>query len=280
MPAQNSLSTGIQCVNRKRVDIMLKLIKSDLLRMFTSKRFFGAIIGITLVNGLNILQFIEEAFRDPCTLLNDASGAPFFRMIVLILAALPFSTSFCDDWENRYIRSIIIRVGTKKYALSKFICCFIGALLAGTLGLLLLVLITLPFVGHLVPAQNSLIMANASAESTGINWILSQHQYALWILAISFYKSLEGCVFAELGLVVSVKMTNSFLTLSMPVIGYYLYLSIINLLPDSDFLYTDVLDSTVINAAFLWQAVCFVVIAGVVLLCCFVRLVRRKVENE
>ena len=44
-----------------------------------------------------------------------------FTMIILFIGVIPYGLSFCIDWENRFIRTNIIRVSCRSYAWAKVI---------------------------------------------------------------------------------------------------------------------------------------------------------------
>ncbi len=213
---------------------MIKVLRMDFCRMLVSWQFFVAVIGIAVVSTLNSLNFISGANED--IILIFASGdAPFFSIVILILETLPYGTAFCNDWENRYIRSIIMRSSPIKYAVSKVISCFMGALLAGLLGRLLFAATAFPFLNPVNPTTNSFV-SSALNHPEGAQWFLANGHYFTWILIESLERSLQGSIYATFSLFLSTKITNIFITLAMPVIAYYMYLNIANFIGFPNFL--------------------------------------------
>jgi len=205
----------------------------DFCRMIFSWKLTVAIAGIAIVCALNSLNF---GTKEDIIQIFTSGDAPFFSVVILILETLPYGTIFCSDWENRYIRSIIMRTSPVNYAISKILCCFTGALLAGTLGRLLFIALFLPFVGSVNPMTNPLVI-NALAHPLGGQWVLANHHYFTWILIESLERSLQGCIYAIFSIFLSVKITNVFITLAMPVVAYYIYMNIANLFCFPNFLY-------------------------------------------
>ncbi len=260
---------------------MKKSLRMDFYRILTSQKFWGAIIGIAVVSVLNSLNFLLS--RNDIIQIFSAGDAPFFSIAILILETLPFGMVFCEDWENRYIRSSVIRISSTKYALSKVITCFYSALLAGLLGRLLFVLLLSPFISPVDTNKNSFIV-NAINNPQGAAWFLANSQYLAWIFIESIERSLQGGIYATFALFVSTTMTNMFVTLAIPVVSYYIYQSIYNILGlpnffaitaiyENDSIFPKNLFYGVIYA-FLFAAV-FSAIFGVL----FMRGVKRRLEN-
>jgi len=203
--------------------------------MLASWQFLVAVIGIAIVSALNSLNFVSGAKEDILQIFTSGD-APFFSVVILILETLPYGTAFCSDWENRYIRPAIMRSSPIKYALSKVISCFIGALLAGVLGRLLFAALLLPFVNPVNPSTNSFVLS-AMNHPQGAQWFLANHHYFTWILIESLERSLQGGIYATFAIFMSTKITNTFVTLAMPVIAYYMYLNIANFFGFPNFLF-------------------------------------------
>ncbi len=214
---------------------MRKALRSDLYRMITSWQFVGSVVGIAIVSALNSLNFVSGDKQDIIQIFT-AGDAPFFVIAILILETLPFGTVFCSDWENRYIRSAIMRTSPVKYAVSKVVTCVMGAFLAGLLGRLLFLALLLPFTNPINPTTNSFVV-DAMSHPRGAGWLLANHHYFIWIIIESLERSLQGCIYVTFSLFMSTKITNTFVTLIMPVIGYYVYLNIANLFWFPNFLF-------------------------------------------
>ncbi|MBE6829787.1 MAG: hypothetical protein E7519_06220 [Ruminococcaceae bacterium] len=212
---------------------MNKALRMDFYRVLTSLNFWGAVLGIAAINVLNSLNFLSN--KNDIVQIFSAGDAPFFSILILIFETLPFGLVFCEDWENRYIRSSVIRTSPVQYSIAKVITCFYSALLAGLLGRLLFVLMLFPFMSPVDPNQNSFII-NAVNNPQGAAWLLVNHHYFTWILIEALERSLQGSIYATLSLWLSTKITNIFVTLAMPVIAYYIYLNIANLLELPKFL--------------------------------------------
>lgn len=259
---------------------MRGMLASDFQRLFLSPKFIGSVIGTALTYLCNAACFERSAFQNYSELL-DGSAAPFFQLVLLVFAALPFATAFCEDWENRYIRAILIRTSTSKYAASKCIVCFVGALCTGILGTLLMMLLAMPFLEDIGFGNGGNFIALATMYPTGINGILVHGSWALWLFATSAIRAFTGCIYAMLALCVSTKITNVFVTLAMPVIGYAIYQNISGILQFPTFLYETYfsqninfdLPNTVISLGIMLAV-------WVLFFAIFSIAVRRKLENE
>jgi len=207
---------AVNIAERSQRDIFT-LLKADFTRVFFSWPFYTAIIGVALLNLLSIsdeLQYMVFTVHDTPTVfylyyIHDAFGPP----IIIFLCALPFASSFCTDWNNRYTRYCIIRSSARAYGRSKvivtavtgFLAIFIGTgLLYGILG------IFLPWYD-----AGSLKM-NAPFLS-----VLSGAGPLPYFAASIFFDALGYAFLAVFALWISTRITNIFVVMSSPIILYY-----------------------------------------------------------
>lgn len=106
------------------------VLGQDLRRTVLSWTFLVAVLGLAFVNVVSL--FDEYQLLTPNTsvlYLEMLMGYRNFYMIFLLFAALPGTTLFCSDWDNRYIRFSVMRSTKNAYAAGKVIACFLSAIL-------------------------------------------------------------------------------------------------------------------------------------------------------
>jgi hypothetical protein len=258
---------------------MFKMFRTDFYRMVTSWKFYVSIIGIAVVCLLNSLNF-GSIFKQNMIEIFTAGDAPFFAIAILILETLPYGTEFCCDWENRYIRAVIMRTSSVKYAVSKAVTCFLGAILVGIIGRLLLVVCLAPFAAPIT----GVYIKSTIQSFPGAEWFFNNNHYFTWIIIESFERSLQGSIFAVFSLYLSTKITDIFVTLTMPIVAYYIYLNIANIFNFPNFLWLSaifendgVFHNNLTHSTL--YAILFAVIPSIVFMYLFVKNVKRRLEN-
>lgn len=201
--------------------IFFNLLQTDLRRAFGCARFWALTAGTAALLFCNTLEDSQQfgTFAAPETLINaiECSKVQSFTQMTLILAALAYAFSFCEDWKNRNIRNIVIRSSQTKYAVSKIIVCAVSAFSVIFLGYLLFVWLESFF----VPS----VYGNSNLENflkTGaFDHMLAQGQFVPWVILQAARLALEGAVFAVASLAISTVMTNTFVVLTFPVFAYF-----------------------------------------------------------
>ena len=135
----------------------------------------------------------------------------FIKMVCYIVACFPLIGSFCDEYKNQYIRSIVTRLCIKKYTFSKYWACFISAFLVLFIGIFLGM--TVMGIVNGVPIKHPTedsgsIISFVELEQTGIPILM-------FIVRLLIY-SLFGAFYACIGLTISVLIPNKFLTFTVP----------------------------------------------------------------
>lgn len=195
-------------------------IKSDFKRCFTSVWFFVAIIGVGLSYFIGDFGDLGSEFSrlDVLGFLNISSAIGGFSELTILLGALPFAMSFCEDLSSNFIKFLVIRGNIFKYSLSKIITCISSSIASITLGRALLIFI-LQFKIPLV----STISANyeASVEGT-FGFLLTSGNYISYFLVDILFIAITCSIFAIIGLVITTYLPNKFLAITAPIISYFL----------------------------------------------------------
>lgn len=184
-------------------------LKIDLKRAFYIRNFWVSVIatfGVWMVSGLQIQGKKESVFSLMENILYGNGG---IFMLIFVLAAIPYSTAFCDDMESGYIHYAVIRGDLKHYVVSKITAIYISSLLAETLGTFMFFL----FYSFKIPwiTENTLLMA-------GCVEFLEQNLYIIWFF---LFAAFWGAWFATLSVIASygsLYVRNRLFTWSIPIL--------------------------------------------------------------
>lgn len=195
------------------------LIKNDMRRAFTSYRFY-----VTGIVALAILlrPLVEEA---------AVGGGPFsfiylqklpfgfsdFTPFAAIFCALPFADSFCDDYNTGYVHAVASRIGPNQYARQRFMS---NALIGGiTQGIIVAITLLVCYWGASIPDTSETIKFMQGTPWYDGNLLLRCHAMFFYGLRV-LLAFLFGCLWASVGLCVSVFCVNRYVTLIAPFVLY------------------------------------------------------------
>lgn len=203
-------------------------LRMDLRRGIASPRMAAAVLCAVGINFLTISQELTLGSQSVGILyyygMFESFGA--FSVLRCFLAALPFATSYCEDWNSRYLHGCVIRSSPESYACSRAISVALSGFLATIMGYLLtfaILAIRMPILSA-DAGQNEIYLSEA-----GFGTLLPNHP-VLFLLLHVFVSGLNYGFWAVFALCVSGVLPNPFLVLASPVIGWYV---LVNL---SDFL--------------------------------------------
>ena len=150
----------------------------------------------------------------------DSHARSGFDLFAPILAVLPASTVYCDDYSSGYIRNILIRQRRNIYARETFICSTV----AGGLSIFLPCLISSLFyilVGEPNLKQNLIVNSASLLSET----IFSELQFVwgglLVVFFLLFLAFLFGAVWSNFGLCISIYAPNRYIALASPFAIYF-----------------------------------------------------------
>lgn len=144
-----------------------------------------------------------------------------FDLFAPILAVLPATTLFCDDYNSGYVKYILNRVEKKQYIRETIICSSI----AGGLAIFLPSLITSIF--YIVNGKPN------TPENAGINYftvfdetVYSQLQFVwegmLLVILLLILAFLFGAIWSNVGLCISTFIPNRYVALAAPFALYFI----------------------------------------------------------
>lgn len=146
-----------------------------------------------------------------------------FSKLLVLVASVPFATSYYEDIQNGYINYIVSRSGTGVYIFTKVTVCAISSFLVSFVGL----------------AMYSLLCCIISGHGVSVRWIPEGAKFYdvasgsmpwMVVFIMCFFFSIVSCVYAVMGMTLSAFLPNKFVavtgTLFMNIlveeINYYL----------------------------------------------------------
>ena len=194
-------------------------IKTEFYRIIVSPRTYFAVVCVIAVLFLNarmngIFKENDSVYYLSAVLFNHID------LLLILCAALPFSTLFLDDWKHQYALLAIGRSGYKAYAGAKVIACFTGGWLVSFLGIhvfLGLLSLKIPFIGQQYEGS---LWAGYSALGS------SEFPY-LYVFVIVSVLAAGYAFWAVLGLMISSYCTNMFMTIGLTVILAFYMINVI-----------------------------------------------------
>lgn len=194
------------------------VIYNDLRRAFCSWKLYISVI-IAFIVILHPLYEIWDSFKNysPLQILSFPLAISNFTQFSVLFCTLPFSDSFCEDYNSGFFRSAQLRTGSSKYALGRCLSValtggiIISFVMLGTISLCLLLS------GQPETAETAAFMNNTVWGKQ--NLLLSYNGSIMYLLRV-FLSALFGAVWAVVGLAVSTVVTNKYITVVAPFVIY------------------------------------------------------------
>ncbi|MBD5384363.1 MAG: hypothetical protein HDR72_05130 [Ruminococcaceae bacterium] len=120
------------------------MIRSYLFKLLHSPIFYLTTLAVFAVSLYSVF-FGVHTFADILSEIDNLISFEFFRKMFVLLAALPFASNFANEWNSKTITNCVTRKNVVKYALDNAIICFLSAFASVFTGIMLCVLIRMPF---------------------------------------------------------------------------------------------------------------------------------------
>lgn len=223
---------------------MNKLLKVEMYRVFNSKTLYISIaIGFLCCIWLLFEQLYDlEIYQEqiliygtdkiglyyPKSVYNQFIGLDYYHkqpqilyILFPILASLPFSTSYCFDKNNGYIKNIFSREDRKYYFLAKFISVFASGFVTVCSILLFSLIITMMFFPLLPP---EIITAEFTPNSTDAMFFeIFQNRPMLYVLIYILIDGIYFGLIATIPLAISTFININFVIFISGTIVYYFF---------------------------------------------------------
>lgn len=217
----------------------MRLIKQELWKLFHSGRLYAALgIGIcfSLINIMDnakaistFLPLIQEAAQEGWGISTHFEGFSLFvrwigvnfsnlgggllNMLWPLLAAIPFSWSFCQEKNCNYDTQITTRASRKHYFMAKYIVTFVGGGIAVAFPLVFDLLVNALIVPTCVPDVTTSITPIFNYSFMSELFYTTPWLYALGVIGIRF---LWGGVAASLSWLVTPRVGYQFVPMLFP----------------------------------------------------------------
>lgn len=120
------------------------MIKSYLFKMFHSPIIYLTTLAVSSVSLYSVFYGVHT-FADILSEIDYLISFEFFRKMFVLLAALPFASNFANEWNSKTVTNCVTRKNVVIYARDNAIVCFLSAFAAVFTGIMLCVLIRMPF---------------------------------------------------------------------------------------------------------------------------------------
>lgn len=194
---------------------MLHNIQMDLKRAVFSYKTLGALLGITALWYFNSMRFTYQ--EDLIFLFVYTKGLTITTYLALTISNVSYGTSFCEDFRNHAMRTIIIRSSIKKYVLSKiFVCCLV-TLATYMLGTMLFVIIKMFDLSIMATASSTV----ANIKDASCFSILLPNHPCIFMLIQTIFDGMCCSIMSIASLCVSVFIPNTFIVLCTPIVIFF-----------------------------------------------------------
>lgn len=120
------------------------MIRSYFFKLLHSPIFYLTPLAVCTISLYSVFYGVHT-FVDILSEIDYLISFEFFRKMFVLLAALPFASNFANEWNSKTITNCVTRKNAVKYALDNAIVCFLSAFAAVFSGIMLCVLIRMPF---------------------------------------------------------------------------------------------------------------------------------------
>lgn len=189
------------------------IFKADFKRALLSWGFIVAVVGMAVSAFFGVFDQLLPIFQGQMTAglpagysvqLAIASLQSNVVLLVLpILAALPFTMAFVDDYKSRYLRAYLPRAGKKQYTISRIAATALAGGLTLFLGVLLvcfifmLILMPMEIVPQAITSNTAMAEVNTIDVTAQLTFVDLMGRAFLFFLSGSLW-SLVGALFATL----------------------------------------------------------------------------------
>lgn len=259
----------------------MNMFNTDLYKAIKSWRFLAGVLGTVFVYLLIIKP--EVGFGTDVLYLYRISVQfiGVYHIMFILMCTIPYSTSFCMDFNSKNIKYSVVRSSVSSYSWSKVLSCAIAGGLAIALGTLIFVFSTSLF----RPLVDSTMGISEGYLATTGGELLSQGKYILYFsiyICLSFFK---GFLWSVVGLLISAYIPNIFVALSSPFILAYVHRIITEALHikfNVERICNGTVENVIGGSTWLTLAVGILKIIGITFLLgiAFNRKVKRRIANE
>ncbi len=165
-------------------------------------------VAAALLLQLNSISYLlRDAEGDALMGFFLSSSLGYVAPVMPLLAALPFGTGFCADWQSVFVPEVVLRSGKRRYLFSKTLTAFLSGGLMQSLGMLSFILFlnlkfppdfsVEPFLGDISGLETLLLGGGAGAYLSyyGARLLLAFFAGGFWAMTAltfsAFYPNLS-----------------------------------------------------------------------------------------
>ncbi|PXV88361.1 hypothetical protein C8E03_10884 [Lachnotalea glycerini] len=207
----------------------MKIIRADLYRFFHSNKLIVTLIlyilALYFCNFSDMIQFNE--FLSVDTMIDSITESGWFREILYVISALPFTLCYCEDISNNYFLCINTRTNITSYARSKALVTILSTFFVSIAGLLM-VIVLFSFNYPLYDPKSALQLNISGGYGT---LTTGAFPFLFFFVRILLFAS-GSVLWAIIALFVSSYQPDYFLTTVMPFVSSYVIYRFVMNLPD------------------------------------------------
>ncbi len=202
----------------------IHILASDFKRLFQSRGLYIAILSIAALAFFSVWPEVT-AFNYTTSvyyLVNARNGVGAFFVATTVLIVLPFGLSYREDVRYNYIHCLEMRAGLTSYCWSHVIVTMVGGFLAVFCGYALCfgsLSIGLPTIS---PDEAAALQEYAANGYLGVyDSLMLSKMPVMYFITVFATEAMGYAFLAVFALMVSAKVENVFLILSVPIVFYY-----------------------------------------------------------
>ncbi len=196
---------------------MLRVLKVDIKRVLLSKEFYLSIIGICIINLLNIwdeLRLIEDLKNTSVFyLFIYRHGLGAFSILNNVVIVLPYALSHAEEFNTGYLKSVYLRIGALKYTWSKIIITSIMTFLTVFVGYTLLIVL----LNGMMPLFPEADKIQTYYGQTSF-FSLAEKQTVLFFSCKLIQESIASAFLSVITVIASLYIKNKYILLCVPVV--------------------------------------------------------------
>ena len=207
-----------------------RMVGSDFLRMVSSWKFWLSIMGVAIVALSSLLPEAEALSNASVFYLVQARGGlGVFLLAMTVLVVFPFGLCHREDLKNNYVHCLEARTSTAVRCWSHLVITAISAFLVVLLGYFLCVAVLSvkqPMIldSDLENMRMTISMNSGSTVINGYENLVLNGHILLYFMAVFTTEALGYAFLACFTLMLSAKIADSFVLLSVPILFFYISL--------------------------------------------------------
>lgn len=195
---------------------MIRLLKMDFYRVFTSRRFWLSVLGtgaILLFSVSHIFVYYDQQYIDLCFMFAfSTSEAVNFVILMGVLPMIPYGAAYAMDRQSRAVPYYQIRSGFLPYIVSKYIVAVISGMLVFGLGMFFFLLALSLF----YPLDSGCLMTG-----DGYSQLLENGHAFLYLFCGTLHYMFSAGILTAMGFAFSLLVPDVFTVLAFPMVLYF-----------------------------------------------------------